>query len=316
MSLSAYQIFLDSAGSMRMLGAYLLICRRPLIARRFIDAFLQRLCCKKGGCGVCADCRKVAEGHVDILRLQAPKVAELREALVFAAQKPYEARYRAVVIEAADDMTHAAANSLLKTLEEPPADTLFLLSARSVCGVLPTIASRCACVPIMPEPHAPQTIARVLSADDATARILADLSGGFLDDARRIFSDADFLNRRLETIEQCHKLLMQKNMAISAFADFLESRKEHIISLLTVMQSYFRDILICQKTRDTELIVNADKTEEIRDAASRFTSGAISNMINVILETERRFLFAVNFRLTVEKMLFCILEEKNKWKKS
>lgn len=316
MSGEARQLFLDAAGSSRMLGAYLLICSRPLVSRRLIDLFLQRLCCHQGGCGVCVDCRKVTEGHVDILRLSAPKVAELRDALAFAAQKPYEARCKAVVIESADDMTDAAANSLLKTLEEPPPGTVFLLSARSVCGVLPTIASRCALVPVMPEPEARRTIARLLSADDTTARILADLSGGFLDEARRIKDDVAFLALRDETIRHCHKLLMQKNMAISTFADFLESGKEHIVPLLAVMQSYYRDILMAQKTGSSDLIVNADHADDIFDAASRFTSGAISNMINVILDTERRFLFAVNFRLAVEKMLFCILEEKNRWRKS
>ena len=316
MSDTARQLFLDTAGSSRMLGAYLLVCSRPLVARRLADAFLQRLCCHQGGCGVCTECRKVMEGHVDILRLSAPKVAELRDALSFAAQKPYEARCKAIVIESADDMTDAAANSLLKTLEEPPAGTVFLLSARSVSGVLPTIASRCALVPVSPEPDAPRLIARVLSVDDVTAGILADLSGGFLDEARRIREDAGFLSKREELIAQCLKLLLQKNMAISAFADFLESGKEQIIPLLTVMQSYFRDILMYHKTQDATLIVNADYADNIRDAASRFTSGAISNMINVILETERRFLFPVNFRLAAEKMLFGILEEKNKWKKS
>ena len=316
MSDTARQLFLDAAGSSRMLGAYLLVCSRPLVARRLADAFLQRLCCHQGGCGICTECRKVLEGHVDILRLSAPKVAELRDALSFAAQKPYEARCKAIVIESADDMTDAAANSLLKTLEEPPAGTVFLLSARSISGVLPTIASRCALVPVSPEPDASRLIARVLSVDDITAGILADLSGGFLDEARRIREDIGLLGKREELIAQCRKLLLQKNMAISAFADFLESGKEQIVPLLTIMQSYFRDILMYQKTQDAALIVNADFTDDIRDTASRFTSGAISNMINVILETERRFLFPVNFRLAAEKMLFGILEEKNRWKKS
>lgn len=316
MSETARQLFLDAAGSSRMLGAYLLICSRPLVARRLADGFLQRLCCRQGGCGICAECRKVMEGHVDILRLSAPKVAELRDALSFAAQKPYEARCKAVVIESADDMTDAAANSLLKTLEEPPAGTVFLLSARSVCGVLPTIASRCALVPVSPEPDASRSIAHALSVDDTTAGVLADLSGGFLDEARRIREDAEFLSRREALIAHCCKLLTQKNMAVSAFADFLEDGKEHIIPLLTVMQSFLRDILMFQKTKDASLIVNADFSDDITGAASRFTSGAISNMINVILETERRFLFPVNFRLAAERMLFGILEEKNRWRQS
>jgi len=315
MSAAARELFLDAAGSSHMLGAYLVVCSRPLVSRRLINAFLQRLCCKQGGCGVCVDCRKVLEGHVDILRLNAPKVTELRDALAFAAEKPYEAPSKAVVIESADDMTDAAANSLLKTLEEPPTGTVFLLSARSACGVLPTIASRCALVPLVPEKNARASIVRALSVDNATASVLSDLSGGYLDEARRIKDDGDFLALREETIVQCHKLLMQKNMAVSVFADFLEKSKEHILPLLGVMESYLRDILIYMKTKDAGTIANADYADEICGMADSFTSGAISNMINVILDTERRFLFAVNFRLAVEKMLFCILEEKNRWKK-
>jgi DNA polymerase-3 subunit delta' len=313
---SPAQLFLDAAAGRRMLGAYLVVCSRPLVARRLINAFLQRLCCKAGGCGVCVDCRKALEGHVDILRLDAPKVAELRDALSFAAEHPYEAPRKAVVIESADDMTDAAANSLLKTLEEPPADTVFLLSARSVSGVLPTIASRCALVPLLPESSAPAAIARALSVDAAAARVLADLSGGFPDEARRIRDDADFLARRGEVIAQCQRLLAQKNMAVSVFADLLEANKEHILPLLGVMQSYFRDILMYMKTRDFGVVANADFSDSILEAAERFTSGAISNMINVILDTERRFLVPVNFRLAVENMLFCLLEERNKWRKS
>ena len=316
MSGAADGLFLDAASGQKLLGAYLVICSRPLVARRLINAFLMRLCCRNGGCGACVDCRKVLEGHVDILRLDAPKVAELRDALAFAAEQPYEAPRKAVVIEGADDMTDAAANSLLKTLEEPPPGTVFLLSARSACGVLPTIASRCALVPLMPEPNAWRAIAQTLSVDDVMARILADLSGGFPDEARRVKDDANFMVQRAETIAQCQKLLLQKNMAVSAFADFLENNKEYIVPLLGVMQSYLRDILMFMKTRDVEIVSNADHMDDIRDAANRFTSGAIRNMINVILDTERRFLSPVNFRLAVERMLFCILEEKNRWKKS
>lgn len=316
MSSIASNLFLDAASGEKLLGAYLIICSRPLVARRLINAFLMRLCCKNGGCGVCVDCRKVLEGHVDILRLTAPKVTELRDALAFVAEQPNEAPRKVVVIEGADDMPVPAANSLLKTLEEPPSDTVFILSARSVSGVLPTIVSRCSVVPLMPEPDAARIIRQTLSVDEATARILADLSGGFPDEARRIREDAEFMARRSETIAHCQKLLRQTNMAISTFADFLENNKEHIVPLLCIMQSYLRDILMYMKTRDAAFIANVDCLDDIRDAANRFTSGAISNMINVILDTERRFLSPVNFRLAAEKMLFCLLEEKNKWKKS
>ncbi len=310
------QRLLESAQNKKILGAYLLVCSRPDVTERLTNDFLMRLFCSNGGCGKCTSCRKVTEGHVDILRICAPKVAELRETLAYVAEKPYEGVYKAVVISAADDMTPAAANSLLKTLEEPPTGVVFILEVRSVFGVLPTVASRCAIVIIAPEPNARQAIAKALNADAAQAAILADLSGGYLDEARRIKADTVFLSRRDDVLSQTHKLLYAKGMAISAFADLLENSKDSIKELLCVMQTYLRDVLIYQKTRNVWLVVNQDRLSDIRKAADDFTSGTISNMIKVILETEKWFFVAVNFRLTVEKMLFCMLEEKYRWKKS
>jgi DNA polymerase-3 subunit delta' len=307
---SNVQRFLEAAQNKKVLGAYLLVCSRPDVTARLTNEFLMRLFCANGGCGKCIDCRKVTEGHVDILRICAPKVAELRDALAYVAEKPYEGAYKAVVISAADDMTPAAANSLLKTLEEPPTGVVFLLEVRSVSGVLPTIASRCAIVTITPEPNAREAIAKALNVDSAEAAILADLSGGYLDEARRIKADAEFLGRRDDVLSLTHKLLYTKGMAISTFADFLENSKECLIPLLCVMQTYLRDILVYQKTRNAYLVVNQDRLNDVLNAADDFTSGAISNMIKVILETEKWFFVAVNFRLAIEKMLFRILEEK------
>lgn len=310
------QRLLEAAQNRKVLGAYLLVCSRPDVTARLTNDFLMRLFCSKGGCGQCTDCRKVEQGHVDILRICAPKVAELRDALSYVAEKPYEGAYKAVVISAADDMTPAAANSLLKTLEEPPTGVVFLLEVRSVSGVLPTIASRCAIVTITPETNAREAIGKALNVNETEAAILADLSGGYLDEARRIKADTDFLNRRDEVLSLTQKLLYSKGMAISIFADFLENSKDSIKPLLCVMQTYLRDILVYQKTRNVWLVVNQDRLSDISKAADDFTSGTISNMIKVILETEKWFFVAVNFRLAIEKMLFCILEERYKWKKS
>ena len=306
--------FLSSAQNRRM-GAYLVVCPRMDVAKRMAEEFLMHLFCKKGGCGTCADCRKVREGHVDVMRLSAPRVDDFREVISFVAQEPYEGVCRAVVIEKADDMTDAAGNSMLKTLEEPPANAVLLLLARTAAGVLPTIASRCAMVHIAPEPDAPQRIAAELDVDGDTAQMLADLSGGFTDEAKRIYEDKALLALRRGTLDMCVKLMDQKNDAVSAHADFLEANKDGIIALLCVMQSFFRDILMVQKTGNEALIVNRDSTGEIVRIASGFTTGAAYNMMSVILELERQLFFALNFRLAAEKMLFDMLKEKNRWKR-
>lgn len=308
------EAFINTAGTAAMNSAYLVICSRPGAAKRATDLFLQKLYCKKGGCGNCPDCRSVLSGRVDIMRLSAPKVDALREAISFVAERAEG--HKSVVIENADDMTDSAANSMLKTLEEPPKNTVFILQARSSAGVLPTIVSRCAAIYISADKDAEKIIQEKLNADSVTAHILADLSGGFFEEAEAIYKDQQFWDARSIMLDNCDKLLYQNNFAISTYADFLDTNKERLSSLLGVMQSYFRDILVYKKTGNSELIINGDRADSIMKAAQDFTSGAISNIIDVILETERRFFFPVNFRLAAEKMFFNILEEKHKWKKS
>lgn len=306
--------FLDAAKSKKILGAYLIVCKRSEVAAKLCDDFLKRLYCSNGGCGVCADCKKVAGGHVDILRLSAPKVGEFRDAIGFVSQKAVDGVYKAIVIDKADDMNASAANSMLKTLESPPDGSVILLCARSASGVLPTIASRCAIVHIAPDESFERKVTAALGIDENTAHVLADLSGGFVDEAVRIYEDKAFMKLRSETIENCHKFISQKGSAISTFADFLERNKDGVAQVLGIMASFLHDISIQQKTHNVALIANRDWQGKILENASHFTSGAISNMISVILEAERRFFFPVNFRLAAEKMLFDILEERNRWK--
>lgn len=309
------QSFLKSAVTKKIFNAYLIVCRKPEAAMSLCSDFLMRLYCKNDGCGKCADCKKVRSGHIDILRLSAPKVGEVRDAISFVSQKAVDGVYKAIVVEKADDMNASAANSMLKTLESPPRDSVILMQTRSVSGVLPTVASRCAIVYLAPDENFERKIMRELDIDNVTAHILADLSGGFLGEAVHIFGDKEFLKLRNRTIDNCHKLLNQKGKAISAYADFLESNKDEVITVLGFMQSFLHDVSMLQKTQNMQLIANLDWSEKIASDAACFTSGAISNMISVILEAERRFFFAVNFRLAVEKMLFDILEERDRWKK-
>ncbi len=100
--------------------------------------------------------RRVAAGsHPDLrvlARREDPKtgrlraaigVDDVREMLHFAAMTAAEGGWRAIIIDAADDLNAAAANALLKTLEEPPPATLFLLVAHAPGRLLATIRSRC-----------------------------------------------------------------------------------------------------------------------------------------------------------------------------
>ena len=112
-------------------------------------ALAKALNCSTGeGCGLCPACRKIDEGvHPDV-EVVAPdgqfiKIDQVRAVSDLLGLVPFEARKRVVVLSQAERMNQPAANAFLKTLEEPPTDTLIVLCASTTSELFDTIVSRC-----------------------------------------------------------------------------------------------------------------------------------------------------------------------------
>lgn len=110
-------------------------------------------CPQPGGdgdaCGTCSSCRRIAKGnHPDIVSLVPNEkgtisVEMAREVIGQASYRPFEARRRVVIIDQADQLQTAAQNALLKTLEEPPPSSMFVLVTARPDALLETVRSRC-----------------------------------------------------------------------------------------------------------------------------------------------------------------------------
>ena len=100
-------------------------------------------------CGTCASCKRIARGvHADVLLVEPGesgtiKIDQVREAIDRAAYRPFEGRRRVVIVDDADALNAEAQNALLKTLEEPPAASTFVLVTSRPDMLLPTVLSRC-----------------------------------------------------------------------------------------------------------------------------------------------------------------------------
>ena len=153
-------------------------------------------------CGECESCRKMNAGsHPDILHVQAEgafikvdQIRALKERLRFS---PFEGKWRAIIIQDAQNLRAESGNALLKLLEEPPAGNLFVLTAIEPRMLLPTIVSRCCHICF--QPLEDEWIeARLVDACGMTAsraKEVAALAMGSMDRAMR-FSEADSVARR------------------------------------------------------------------------------------------------------------------------
>ena len=106
-------------------------------------------------CGKCSSCLKAAAGHHPDIRLFEPqkgslKIETMRELNREVRFRPFEGRFRFFIIDQAETMTEAAANSILKTIEEPPDSSRIILVTAFPYQLLPTIRSRCQIFPFHP----------------------------------------------------------------------------------------------------------------------------------------------------------------------
>ena len=114
--------------------------------RRVTDASGQPI---TDACGICASCVRIQRGvHPDVVIVEpgdtgAIRIDQIREVVERTAYRPFEGRRRVVVIDEADALMAPAQNALLKTLEEPPSLSAFILVTTRPDMLLPTVRSRC-----------------------------------------------------------------------------------------------------------------------------------------------------------------------------
>jgi len=169
--------------------------------------FAAALVCPEGGCGVCQACRTAPlGGHPDVEMVRPEGVnylvREARALVMTSELSPAKSFWHVMVVEDADRLTDAAVNALLKSIEEPPPHTVWILCAPSVEDVLPTIVSRARHVALR-TPSA-RDVADLLveryGVDRAIAAFAARASQGHIGRARALATDEHARLRRQDVL--------------------------------------------------------------------------------------------------------------------
>lgn len=153
------------------------------------------------GCGQCPACIRVERGvHPDVVVFERVgpylTVEQINEAIRVAQRSAVELDRKVVVLIDVHLLPATTAPMLLKTLEEPPPSTVFVLSAQQLDGPLATLASRCVVVPIPALPFADLVREAVANGRDANdAELLAIVAGGDQTRLRALLADPGAVGR-------------------------------------------------------------------------------------------------------------------------
>jgi len=248
--------------------------------------FAKFLLCQNPGnepCGKCEACDTLIEGQSPDLYVVQPidsniGVEQIRSMGKAAYIKPLNAKRKVFVIDQAEKMTVQAQNSLLKILEDPPGDSVIILSTVNYNSLLATIRSR------------------VAKEEAKGAGFSIDYSLDISGEVRQ-----KIVEIVISTVEKSCSDVFQ-------FYTFFEANKQRIDYILDNMLILYRDFLIVKSTKTTDGLINIDKKDMILDNEHKFSAARLVRNTEIVEKTRKYIKQNANYQLSIEVMLMSLQE--------
>ncbi len=278
------------------------------------------LCTEKSSldpCGYCPGCRQYASGnHPDFLHVRPDgvsiKIEQIRNLKKQLAFSPFAGGIRVILIEEAQTMRREAANSLLKLLEEPPPDNLFLLIAADAEPILPTIISRCQVLAFAPLAddiaaeiigiHAPEL-------DGQASLMLAKLSGGC--PGRALTMDAgDVLPLRDQVVTALFEEQWSSPRAVEEalfLAREMAGLNNGLDLLLDLLRLFFKDVMLESLRAEPQPSSTVDGSKDPLLTRERWNLSQLSDKMRAIDAAGRALARNCNRALVCEVLMLDLM---------
>jgi DNA polymerase-3 subunit delta' len=287
--------------------------------RRFATALAQAVNCERpiagDACGKCGQCLRVVRGeHPDVV-IYSPdgqfiKIEQMREMSAEAQFKPFEGNRRVLIVDEADRLNIRAANSILKSLEEPPESSLIILVTSRPYALLDTIRSRCQVLSFAP--LSPAELESYLMANYKRPveenRLIARLASGSIGRAIEIDIN-EYLAERELIINLVEAALIQHDgVQLLAAAEQLGRKLErddfvrHMNTLLLVLADLFK----LKLDHPPDMLTNADVAPRLAAIADQTDAASLTAWTDKIEKLLQDIIRNVNRQLALEAMLLSI----------
>lgn len=287
---------------------------KRLVAERLAAALLCQEAADDQACGHCLSCRQLADGqHPDFVRIlpdgASIKIEQIRQLQHEVSMVPYYGGYRVCLLEACDLMTEQAANSLLKILEEPPGQIVFILLSARRNMLLPTILSRCLTLDFV-APSWPAAAAYL--AANGVAPLLAEtaarLASGRIGAALALAAPEGLAvrDRAFQLLRDVHDRPSALLWEVAAACDKQDRRSMR--ALLQQLTQVLRDLLVLAAGAAPELIFNRDLLPALGAEVVQWPVKTILAAVPLVREAEQSLTFNANIRLTMEALCIKLLE--------
>ncbi len=275
-------------------------------------ALAKTLNCRQHGldaCGTCDFCRQISEEVFPDFRVVRPdgkniRIAQVRDSLNWLNLRPDRARRRVLIFDGAEHLNRESANAFLKTLEEPPPQTLIILVALSPRHLLETIVSRCQHIRF--RPLEPEVVEQLLKENQEwtleQARVLASLCAG------SVRSDLANQLELVQTVRDstlrwlCSFTPAAMEEALLHCTVWAKSKNDEWKILLDVLESWFRDLAWLNHGLPESQLLNRDRLPQLRQCARKFTLQSVYDFGGDLAELREAIELNANKALVLESL--------------
>jgi DNA polymerase-3 subunit delta' len=257
-------------------------------------------------CDQCPSCNQISTGnHPDIRVIESSlaepiKIDQMRALIDQSHLRSFFGGSKIFILESVENFTDEAANSFLKTLEEPSSDTLLILTSSVPENVLETIKSRCHIIyfPVFPAAVLTQKLGSENSFQSEEAHFLAHYTEGCRGRARRL-GEEKFFERKNQIINSFILIESNEYFVKTVLADKGKTRE-----LLDVLMTWVRDAMLVKSGVSDERLIHRDRINDLKRFSRQFPFGELVELKKEIVN----MYYMLSENLNIKIPLFIIKE--------